>query len=53
MLQLMASQSVCLGVEPTLEFMARYYFLPESCFISAGTLSDERSGLSFVGLSVQ
>jgi hypothetical protein len=46
-------QSVCLGVEPTLELVTRYYFLSEGCclkvavFFLWGALSDERTGLRF------
>jgi hypothetical protein len=47
-------QSVYQGIEPTLELVTRYHFLPEGCFLkvaalsSWGALSDERSGLSLV-----
>jgi hypothetical protein len=50
-LQLTNSQSVCQGVEPTLELVTRYYFLSEGCCLKdavlslCGALSDERSGL--------
>jgi hypothetical protein len=57
-LQLKVSQSVCQGIEPTLELVTRYYFLFEGTFFLKvavfslwGALSDERSGLSFVFLS--
>jgi hypothetical protein len=49
----MVSQSVCLGVEPTLGLVTRYYFLPEDFCLKAvvlslwGALSDERTGLQF------
>jgi hypothetical protein len=33
MLRLTVSQSVCLGVESTLELVTRYYFLSESCCV--------------------
>jgi hypothetical protein len=52
-LQLMASQSVCLGVKPTLGLVTRYYFLSENCCLKVAvlflwsTLSDERTGLQF------
>jgi hypothetical protein len=52
------SQSVCQGIEPTLGLVTRYYFLSEGCFLKVavlslwGTLSDERSGLSIVILSM-
>jgi hypothetical protein len=52
-LQLMISWSVCLGVEPTLGLMTRYYFLSEGCCLKVavlflcGALSDERMGLQF------
>jgi predicted permease len=55
-LQLTVSQSVCQGIEPTLGFVTRFYFLSEGCFLQVavlslwGALSDERSGLSFVFL---
>jgi hypothetical protein len=41
-----------------MRLVTRYYFLPESCFLKVavlslwGALSDERSGLSFVILSL-
>jgi hypothetical protein len=47
------SQSVCLGVKPTLGLATRYYFLSEhSCLKFAvlflwSALSDERTGLQF------
>jgi hypothetical protein len=46
-------QSVCLGVEPTLGLVTRYYFLWEGCCLKIavlflwGALSDERTGLQF------
>jgi hypothetical protein len=52
------SQSVCQGIEPALGLVTRYYFLSEGCFLKVavlslwGALSDERSGLSFVFLSL-
>jgi hypothetical protein len=33
------SQSVCRGIEPTLALVARYYFLPEGCFLKVAVLS--------------
>jgi hypothetical protein len=57
-LRLTVSQSACLGVEPTLAFMTIYYFLSEGCCLKVavlslwGALSDERSGLSFIMLSL-
>jgi hypothetical protein len=51
-LRLMVSQSVCIGVEPTLQLVTRYYFLSEHCclkvavFFLWGALSDERTDLS-------
>jgi hypothetical protein len=47
------SQSVCLGAEPTLGLVTRYYFLSEGCCLKAavlslwGALSDERTSLQF------
>jgi hypothetical protein len=47
------SQSVCLGVEPTLGSVTRYYFLPEGCCLKVavlflwGALSDKRTRLQF------
>jgi hypothetical protein len=47
------SQSLCLGVEPTLELVARYYFLSERWCLKIAVLSlwsalsDERTGLQF------
>jgi uncharacterized membrane protein len=44
-------QSVCRGVEPTVELVTRYYFLSEGCYLKVavlslwGALSDERSVL--------
>jgi hypothetical protein len=36
-LQLAVNQSVCLGVEPTLELVTSYYFLSEGCgLVSVG-----------------
>jgi hypothetical protein len=58
MLQLTVSQSVCQGIEPPLRLVTRYYFLSEICFLKVavlslwGSLSNERSGLSFVILSL-
>jgi hypothetical protein len=55
-LQLTVSQSLCQGIEPFLGLVTRYYFLSEGYFLELavlsfwGTLSDERSGLSFVFL---
>jgi hypothetical protein len=52
-LRLTASQSVCLGVEPTLGLVNRYYFLSEGCCLKVAALflcsalSDERTGLLF------
>jgi hypothetical protein len=52
------SQSVCQGIEPILGLVTRYYFLSEGYFLKVavlslwGALSDERSGLSFVNLSL-
>jgi hypothetical protein len=45
------------GIEPILGLVSRYYFLSKGCFlscclVSVGCLSDERSGLSFVILSL-
>jgi hypothetical protein len=46
------------GIEPTLRLVTRYYFLSEGCFLKVavlslwGDLSNERSGLSFVILSL-
>jgi hypothetical protein len=57
-LQLTVSQSICQDIEPTLGFVTRYYFLSEDCCLKAavlslwGALSDERSVLSFVILSL-
>jgi hypothetical protein len=55
----MVGQSVSmLCVKPTLGFVTRYYLLSESCFLKVsvlslcGVLSDRRSGLSFVSLSL-
>jgi hypothetical protein len=50
-LRLTVSQSVNLGVEPHLRLMTRYLLLSwqlRSCFLW-GALSDERTGLSFIG----
>jgi hypothetical protein len=47
------SQSVCLGVKPTLGLVIRYDFLSERCCVKVsvlflwGALSDERNGLLF------
>jgi hypothetical protein len=51
------SQSLCQGIEPSLGLVTRYYFLSEWFLIFAvlsfwGALSDEKSGLSFVFLSL-
>jgi hypothetical protein len=46
-------QSVCLGVEPALGLVTRFFpfFPPKVVVLSLwGALSDERSGLSFVSL---
>jgi hypothetical protein len=57
-LQPTVNQSVCQGIEPTLGLVTRYYFLSEGYFLKVavlalwGALSDERSGLSFVILSL-
>jgi hypothetical protein len=57
-LQLTVSQPLCQGIEPTVGLVTRYYFLSEGCFLKFavlsfwGALSDERSGLSFVFLSL-
>jgi hypothetical protein len=57
-LQLTVSQSLCQGIEPILGLVTRYYFLSEGCFLKFavlslwGALSDKRSGLSFVFLSL-
>jgi hypothetical protein len=59
MLRMTVNQPVCQGVEPTLGLVTRYYFLYECCCLKVavfslwGVLSDERSGLSFVILSLQ
>jgi hypothetical protein len=51
-------QSVCQGIEPTLRLVTKYYFLSEGCCLKVAVLSlqgalfDDRSGLSFVILSV-
>jgi hypothetical protein len=47
------SQSVCIGVEPTLWLVTRYYFLSEDCCLKVAVLflwdalSDERTDLQF------
>jgi hypothetical protein len=51
-LRLTVSQSVRLGVDPTLGLVTRYYFLSGFCLKTAvlflwGALSDERTGLQF------
>jgi hypothetical protein len=52
------SQSVCLGVEPTLGFATRYHFLFEGCYLKCtvlslrGDLSDEKTGLQLAGQSL-
>jgi hypothetical protein len=57
-LRLKVSQSVCQGAEPTLGLVTKYYFLSECCCLKVavlslwGALSDKRSGLSFVILSL-
>jgi hypothetical protein len=57
-LQLTVSQSAFQGIESTLGLVTRYYFLSERCFLkvavlsSWGALSDERSGLSLVLISL-
>jgi hypothetical protein len=57
-LQLTVSQSLCQGIETILGLLTRYYFLSEGCFLKCAflslwdALSDERSGLSFVFLSL-
>jgi hypothetical protein len=38
-LQLMASQSLCQGIESILGLVTRYYFLSESCFLKFAVLS--------------
>jgi hypothetical protein len=46
-------QSVCIGVEPTLGLVTRYYFLLEGCCLKVavlflwGALSDERTDQQF------
>jgi hypothetical protein len=47
------SQLICLGVEPCLGLMTRYIiiFVKVALLSIWGTLSDERSGLSFVAVS--
>jgi hypothetical protein len=48
-------QSVCQGIDPTLGLATKYCFLCKGCFLKLslwGALSDERSGLSFVFLSL-
>jgi hypothetical protein len=39
MLQLMVSQPVCEGIEPTLRLVTRYYFLSEGCRLKVAVLS--------------
>ena len=53
-LRLTVSQSVCLGVEPRLGLMTRFFFLymKVTVLFIWGALSDERSGLSFVSHSL-
>jgi hypothetical protein len=51
-LRLMVSQTVCLGVEPTLRLATRYYFLSEYCCLKVEVVflwvpCDERMGLQF------
>jgi hypothetical protein len=52
------SRSVRQGMEPTLIFVTKYYFLSEGCCLklsvlsSWGAISDERSGLTLVLLSL-
>jgi hypothetical protein len=38
-LQLAVSQSLCLGIEPILGLVTRYYFLSEGCFLKFAVLS--------------
>jgi hypothetical protein len=47
------SQSVCLGVEPRLGLMTRFFFpyMKVTVLSIWGALSDERSGLSFLSHS--
>jgi hypothetical protein len=51
-LQLTVSQSICLGVEPNLGLLTRdfFFFFKVTDLSFGGSLSDERSGLSFVSL---
>jgi hypothetical protein len=57
-LRLTVSHPVRQGVEPTLGLVIKYYFLSECCYLKVavlslwGALSDERSSLSFVILSL-
>jgi hypothetical protein len=57
-LQLTVGQSACHCIEPNLGLVTRYYVLSEYCFLKFavlslwGAFSDERSGLSFVFLSL-
>jgi hypothetical protein len=52
-------QSVCLGVEPSLGLVTRYYFLSEGCCLKVrvlflwGALSDERTGLQIAVQSLR
>jgi hypothetical protein len=50
-LQLTVRQSVCLGVEPHLGLMIRYY-IQFDCYCLVLALSDARTGLSFVRVIV-
>jgi hypothetical protein len=56
-LQLTFSQLVCLGVEPHLGLMTRYFFYLFFVKVAVlsiwGALSDERTGLSFVSQSLE
>jgi hypothetical protein len=53
-LRLTVNQSVCLGVEPALGLVTRFFFLRVTVLFLWGALSDESSGLSFRSLlSVQ
>jgi hypothetical protein len=52
-LRLTGSQPLCLGVEPTLGLVTRYYVLSEGCCLKVAVLflwdalSDERASLQF------
>jgi hypothetical protein len=52
MLRLMVSQSVCLGVGFTLELVARYYFLSESCCLVCGAPSLTRGQVCLLSVNV-